>query len=170
MVLHGRGEEAANRGREASILVLKGLPDTSSLDRVAGFRAEIARHPKLRIVAARQADWERDKARQVVERALAEHSLDAIFAVSDEMALGAGEAVAAAGRRGEIFVVGLDGTCAALQAIREGTLTATLNTNPREMGRILMRTVVRGLNRHERVEPEILSPITLVDLQNVARY
>jgi len=101
---------------------------------------------------------------------LAQHSLDAIYAVSDEMALGASDAVAAAGRRGEIFIVGLSGTRAALQAIREGVLTATLNTNPREMGRILMRTVVRGLNRHERVEPEILSPINIVDLQIVAQY
>jgi diguanylate cyclase (GGDEF)-like protein len=159
-VLRGRG----------SILVLKGLTDTSSLERVAGFRAEIARYPKMRIVATRQAYWERDKARSVVERVLEKHSLDAIYAVSDEMALGASEAVAAAGRRGEIFVVGLDGTRAALQAIREGALTATLNTNPREMGRILMRTVVRGLNRRERVEPEILSPINIVDLENVAQY
>ncbi len=157
------------RGR-GSILVLKGLTDTSSLDRVAGFKAEIARYPKMRVVAARQAHWERDKARRVVERVLDKHSLDAIYAVSDEMALGASDAVAAAGRRGEIFVVGLDGTRTALQAIREGALTATLNTNPREMGRILMRTVVRGLNRRERVEPEILSPINIVDLENVAQY
>ncbi len=156
-VLRGRG----------SVLVLKGLPTTTSLDRVAGFRAEIARCPKLRVVATRQADWERDRARRAVERVLEKRSLDAIYAVSDEMALGASDAVAAAGRRGEIFVVGLDGTRAALQAIREGALTATLNTNPREMGRILMRTVVRGFNRRERVEAEIQSPINIVDPGNV---
>jgi diguanylate cyclase (GGDEF)-like protein len=157
------------RGR-GSILVLTGLVKTSSLDRVAGFRAEIARYPNLRVVATRQADWERDKACRVVARVLKQHSLDAIYAVNDEMALGASDAVAAAGRQGEIFVVGLDGTRAALDAIREGALTATLNTNPREMGRILMRTVVRGLNRRERVEPEIFSPINIVDPENVAQY
>jgi ribose transport system substrate-binding protein len=153
-----------------SILVLKGLSDTSSVDRVAGFRSEIDRHPKMRVVATRQADWERDKARRVVERFLEKHSVDAICAVSDEMALGASEAVAAVGRRGEIFIVGLDGPRGALQAIREGALTATLNTNPREMGRILMRTVVRGLNPRERVEAEIVSPITIVDLENLAHH
>jgi diguanylate cyclase (GGDEF)-like protein len=153
-----------------SVLVLKGLNDTSSLLRVAGFRDELVRYPRIRVVATRQAGWERDKARRVVERTLKEHSLDAIYAVSDEMALGASDAVAAAGRRGEIFVIGLDGTRAALQGIREGALTATLNTNPGEMGRILMRTVVRGLNRHEHVEPEILSPINIVDLENVSQY
>jgi diguanylate cyclase (GGDEF)-like protein len=165
----GRYLARALRGR-GSILVLKGLTNTSSLDRVAGFRAEIARFPKIRVVAARQADWERAKAHRVVEKILKDHRLDAIYAVSDEMALGASDAVAAAGRLGEIFVVGLDGTRAALQAIWEGALTATLNTNPREMGRILMRTVVRGLNRREHVEPEILSPINMVAVENVANY
>lgn len=155
---------------QGSILILKGLADASSIDRVAGFRTEIARYPKMKVVATRQADWEREKARRAVERALAEYPLDAIYAVSDEMALGASDAVAAAGRRGEIFVVGLDGTRSALQAIREGALTATLNTNPREMGRILMRTVVRGLGRRERVETEILSPINIVDLGNVGHH
>jgi len=153
-----------------NILVLKGLNDTSSIDRIAGFRAEISRYPKMRVVATRQADWVREKARLVVTRVLEKHSIDGIFAVSDEMALGASDAVTAAERRGEIFVVGLDGTRASLQAIREGALTATLNTNPREMGRILMRTVVRGLNRRERVEPEILSPINIVDLENISHY
>jgi diguanylate cyclase (GGDEF)-like protein len=159
-VLRGRG----------SVLVLKGHSDDSSLERLGGFRDEIAAYPNLRIVATRQAGWERDKARRVVERALEEHALDAIYAVNDEMALGASEAVAAARRRGEIFIVGLDGTRTARKAIREGALTATLNTNPSEMGRILMRTVVRGLNPRERIEPEIVSPINIVDLENVANY
>jgi ribose transport system substrate-binding protein len=153
-----------------SILVLKGLTDASSVDRIAGFREEVVKHPKMRIVATRQAEWERERARRVVAQSLKQHELDAIFAVSDEMALGASDAVIAAGRKGEIFVVGLDGTRAAMKAVREGALTATLNTNPAEMGRILMRTVVRGLNRHERVEPEILSPIKIVDLENVSHY
>jgi ABC-type sugar transport system substrate-binding protein len=157
------------RGR-GSVLILKGLASISSLDRAAGFRAEIARDPKMHVAATRRADWEREKARRVVERFLKQRSLDAIVAVNDEMALGASDAMAAARRQGELFVVGLDGTRAALQSIRDGALTATLNTNPREMGRILMRTVVRGLNRRERVEPEILPPINIVDLENVAHY
>lgn len=153
-----------NRG---SILVLKGLPHSTSADRVAGFKSEIAQYPSLRVVATRQGDWEREKSRRVVEQILAKQPVDAIYAVSDEMALGACDAVAAAGRQGQIFVVGLDGTHTALQAIRDGVMTATLNTNPREMGRILMRTVVRGLNRRERVEPEIFSPINIVNFENV---
>lgn len=157
------------RGK-GSVLVLKGLTNTTSKNRVAGFREALESYPQLRVVATRQADWEREKAQKVTARILEKHNLDAIFAVSDEMALGAADAVNAAGRQGEIFIVGLDGTNTALQGIRDGALTATLNTNPREMGRILMRTVVRGLNRRESVESEILSPINIIDLENVSYY
>ncbi|MBN2340452.1 MAG: diguanylate cyclase [Deltaproteobacteria bacterium] len=153
-----------------SILILKGLPNSSSADRVAGFRNEIARFPNIRVVATRKGDWERAKSRRAVEQVLAKQPIDAIYAVSDEMALGACEAVAAAGYSGKIFIVGQDGTNAALQAIRDGVMTATLNTNPREMGRILMRTVVRGLNRRDRVEPKIFSPINIVNLENVDHF
>jgi diguanylate cyclase (GGDEF)-like protein len=153
-----------------TIFVLKGLPHSTSTDRVAGFRSEIAQYPNIRVVATRQGDWEREKSRRIVEQLLAKQPVDAIYAVSDEMALGACDAVTAAGRQGQIFVVGLDGTHTALQAIREGVMTATLNTNPREMGRILMRTVVRSLNRRERVEPEIFSPINIVNFENVSYF
>lgn len=166
----GRYLSRVLRGR-GSILVLTGHDDESSRERVAGFREEIASYPNLRIAATRDAGWERGKACRVVERALDQRAaIDAIYAVNDEMALGASDAVAAARRRGAIFVVGLDGTRSARQAVRDGALTATLNTNPSEMGRILMRTVVRGLNPRERVEPEIVSPINMIDLENVVHH
>jgi hypothetical protein len=40
-------------------------------------------------------------------------------------------------------------------------------TNPREMGRILLRTIVRGLIKEEKIDTQILSPINIVDLENV---
>jgi ribose transport system substrate-binding protein len=93
--------------------------------------------------------------------------LDAIFAVSDAMALGAVEAARASGKLGRIFIVGLDGTRDALHSIKDGGLTATLNTNPREMGRILLRTIVRSLIKEEEIPRQISSPINIVALENV---
>jgi ABC-type sugar transport system substrate-binding protein len=83
------------------------------------------------------------------------------------MAIGAGQAVKAKGQQGRVFVVGLDGTREALEAIKAGTLTATLDTGPREMGRILLRTIVRGLIREEQVSRQIHSPINIVTAENV---
>ena len=63
-----------------------------------------------------------------------------------------------------------DGTLDALNSIKDEKLTATLSTNPHEMGRILLRTMVRGLIKEEKIFEEILSPINIVDLENVSYH
>ena len=154
--------------RKGKIGLLEGLPEPTNRQRVAGFREAIQANPGMSIIAAERADWVRSKAQTVTERILKQHGdLDAIFAVNDEMALGAIEAAKAMGKLNEIFIIGLDGTKEALESIRDGRLTATLNTNPREMGRILLRTIVRGLIKEEKIDSQILSPINIVDLENV---
>jgi diguanylate cyclase (GGDEF)-like protein len=158
------------RGK-GTVAIIEGLKEPTSIQRVAGFKETVESNPAMQIVAVEQADWLRDTARQVTEKILKEHpDIDALFAVNDEMALGAVEAVASEKRLGGIFVIGLDGTLDALNSIKEGKLTATLSTNPREMGRILLRTMVRGLIKEEKIVEEILSPINIVDLENVTYH
>jgi diguanylate cyclase (GGDEF)-like protein len=154
--------------RNGNIGILEGLPEPTNQQRVAGFREVINAYPKMKIIVSEQADWIRSKAQTVTEQILKRHKeIDVIFAVSDEMALGAAEAIKAAGKLKEIFVIGLDGTMDALQSIKDDKLTATLNTNPREMGRILLRTIVRSLIKEEKIEGQIFSPINIVDMENV---
>jgi len=155
---------------KGNVAVIKGLNESTSIQRVSGFKEAIENNPAMKIVAFEQAEWLRTKAEKVTEKILEEHpEVDAIFAVNDEMALGAIEAVESEKRLGTIFVIGLDGTLDALNSIKEGKLTATLSTNPHEMGRILLRTIVRGLIKEERIYEEIFSPINIVDPENVAQ-
>ncbi len=157
-VLRGRGQVA----------IIEGLDEPTSQLRVKGFKKALRAFPEMTIVASESANWQQSEAKKVAARLLRTHKdLDAIFAVSDAMALGATEAVQAKGRHGSIFVVGLDGTKDALDSIRDGALTATLDTGPREMGRILLRTIVRGLIREEKVSRQIHSPINMVTAENV---
>jgi ABC-type sugar transport system substrate-binding protein len=157
---------------QGNILLLRGLAEPGTAQRARGFSETIKCFPGMSIVADAEADWLRKKARSETLKMLRRNGIriDAVVALNDEMALGAAEAVIEAGKRGEIFVVGLDGTQDALAAIRAGKLTATLNTNPREMGRVLVRSVVRGLIKHETLRKEIESPINIVDLENVDQY
>lgn len=150
------------------IALLEGLPEPTSRLRVAGFKKALAAYPEMTIVTSKSGEWMTQKAKAVTAGILREHEhLDAIFAVSDSMALGAAAAVKAKGLVGKIFVIGLDGTKEALESVQEGGLTATLDTRPREMGRILLRTIVRGLMREEDVARKINSPITIVTAENV---
>jgi diguanylate cyclase (GGDEF)-like protein len=156
---------------KGKVAVIEGLTEPTSVQRVLGFKEAIKSNPAMKIVAIEQADWLRAKAREVTEKILEKHpDIDALFAVNDEMALGAVEAVKSLKKLGRIFIVGLDGTLDALNSIKEGKLTATLSTNPHEMGRILLRTMVRGLIKEEKIIEEIYSPINIVDPENVTYH
>lgn len=155
------------RGR-GRVAILEGLPEPTSRLRVQGFEKALASFPEMKVVAKERADWITSQAKKATSSMLLKHKdLDAIFAVSDAMAIGASQAVKSKGKQGRIFVVGLDGTRDALESIKEGALTATLDTGPREMGRILLRTIVRGLIREEKVAHQIHSPINIVTAENV---
>ncbi len=125
-------------GGQGSVAVIEGIPGHETGDsRLRGFREAIAEHPGISIVASQTANWERDQAFNVTQNTLQSHpDLQAIFAANDVMALGAVEAVAAAGRTGDVIVVGFDAQDEAVAAIREGSMSASIAQHPREMGRI----------------------------------
>ncbi|MFI4946573.1 MAG: sugar ABC transporter substrate-binding protein, partial [Burkholderiales bacterium] len=86
--------------------------------------------------ASQTANWERDQGYNVFQNMLQAHpEIDALFACSDLMALGAVEAIAAAGRTGKVRVIGFDALDDARKAIAAGTMLASVAQFPSEMGR-----------------------------------
>ncbi len=155
------------RGR-GQIAIIEGLPEPTSRLRVQGFKKALSAFPEMKIVASEAANWSNTEAKRCTSALLKAHpNLDALFAVNDAMALGATSAAKTRGKLGRLFVVGLDGTKDALESIKNGELTATLDTRPREMGRILLRTIVRSLILEEKVSTKIESPINIVTIENV---
>lgn len=159
------------RGK-GDIAIIGGLSgQLDSFERREGFLKALSSSKEMKVVTSRSADWQRNKARIVTRQILDEYPhLDAIFAVSDDMALGAADVIEASQRKGKVFVIGLDGTQSAFEAIKEGKLTATLATNPVEMGRILMRTILRSMIKDEKIKDKIYSPIAMIDQENVNQY
>ena len=158
------GQFVARRlGGRGRVAVLEGIPGHETGDsRLRGFREALAEHPGVTIVASQTANWERDQAFNVTQNVLQSHpDVQAIFACNDVMALGAVEAVAAAGRTGRIAVVGFDAQDDARAAIRAGRMDATIAQRPREMGRLAVIAAHRLL-RGEPVPPEQPVPIELV--------
>ena len=151
--LEGRGK----------IAVLEGIPGHETGDsRLKGFREAIAKHAGITIVASQTANWERDQAFNVMQNILESHpDIQAIFACNDVMALGAIEAIAAAGKTKTIAVVGFDAQDDARRAIREGRMAATIAQNPYEMGRLAVISASRIL-KGEAVPAEQPVAIQLV--------
>jgi ribose transport system substrate-binding protein len=137
-------ERLGGRGRVA---VLEGIPGHETGDaRLRGFREALAAFDGLRIVTSQTANWERDQAFTVTQNILQAHAdLDAMFACNDVMALGAVEAIAAAGRSDRIAVVGFDAQEDAQRAVQAGRMAATVAQNPRAMGRLAILSAARLL-------------------------
>lgn len=80
-------------------------------------------------------DWNREKAFDAVERLLTAHpGVEVIIACSSAMAVGAFQAVEAAGLTGEVDIYGAGGTIEELDAILEGKLAAAWMRCPIDIG------------------------------------
>ena len=154
---------ATATGGKGRVAVLEGIPGHETGDsRLRGFRDAVQKHPGMTIVASQPANWERDLGFTVFQNMLQAHrDIDALFACSDLMALGAVEAIAAAGRSGSIRVVGFDALDDARKMIEVGRMEASVAQSPRDMGRIAVESAARLL-RGESVPDEQKVPIALV--------
>jgi ribose transport system substrate-binding protein len=150
-------------GGHARVAVLEGIPGHETGDsRLRGFKDAIEASPGVQVVASQTANWERDQGFTVFQNMLEAHAdIDAVFACNDMMALGAIEAIAAAGRTGRIRVVGFDAVEDARKAIAAGTLAASVAQFPSEMGRIAVESALQRI-RGEPVAPDQRVRIELV--------
>jgi ribose transport system substrate-binding protein len=150
-------------GGKARVGLLEGIPGHETGDsRLKGFHDAIRAAPEVKVVASQTANWERDQGFTVFQNMLQAHpDIDALFACSDMMALGAVEAIAAAGKTGKIKVIGFDALDDARKAIAAGTMVASVAQFPGEMGRIAVEDAAR-LIRGEKPSPEDKVRIELV--------
>jgi ribose transport system substrate-binding protein len=158
------GEYIAKRlGGRGKVAVLEGIPGHETGDsRLRGFRDAIKAAPGIEIVASQTANWERDQGFNVFQNILQSHpDVQAVFACSDLMALGAIEAIAAAKKSGQIIVVGFDASAEAREAVQRGTMDATIAQSPFTMGELAVENAYR-LIKGEQIKEEIAVPIELV--------
>jgi ribose transport system substrate-binding protein len=157
-------------GGKANVAILEGIPGHETGDsRIRGFRDAIKGTPNITIATSQTANWEREQGFTVFQNMMQAHpTLDTLFACNDMMALGAIEAIAAAGKTGRIRVLGFDAVDDARKALLAGTMAATVAQFPDEMGRIAIETAVKVL-KGEAVPQDITVRIGLVTKDNANR-
>jgi len=155
-------------GGKARVGILEGIPGHETGDsRLRGFRDAVKGSGGVAIVASQPANWERDQGFNVFQNMLQAHpEIDAVFACSDLMALGAVEAIAAAGKTGRIKVVGFDALDDAKKAIAAGSMEASVAQFPAEMGRVAIESAVKVIHG-EKLPDEIKVKLELVTKDNV---
>ena len=148
-------------GDNAQVAELEGVPGSSAArERGEGFN-NVATE-SLDVVAKQTANFNRAEGLSVMENILqANPDVTGVFAHNDEMALGALEAIEAAGK--EVAVVGFDATNDAVAAVEEGRLDGTIAQKPELIGEMAVETAVQHLDGEEveasiPVELELIQP------------
>ncbi|NHC44173.1 sugar ABC transporter substrate-binding protein [Motilibacter aurantiacus] len=155
------GEQMVEAVGSGKVAVIGGLAgDVTSAARIEGFTQAIG--TTLTALPVQAADWERQKALTIATDLLtANPDLKGIFAANDDMGLGAAQAVANAGKAGQVSVISVDGNKDALEAVQAGTLTATVAQYPYAIGSLGVQACVaaeQGKDLPENIE----SPVALV--------
>ncbi len=155
-------------GPGAKVAVITGIPgDVGSGPRAEGFKQ--GSRGRFRIVTSIAADFEREKAKLAAADLLKEDpDIAGFFAVNDLMARGVADGVEAAGKHGDVKVIGFDGIRDALIAIGEGSLSATVAQYPYTMGQLAVEACLTAI-RGDRVPACVGAPIQVVTSANVAR-
>lgn len=159
-------------GGSGKVIELEGVAGTSAArDRGAGFQQALdAVAGKIERVAKQTANFKRDEGLTVAQNLLqAQPDATGIFAHNDDMALGAVEAVAAAGMAKTTFIVGFDAAPDALTAVKDGKMAGTIAQQPALMGKLAVETAAK-VAKGETVEKSIPVEITLVNKDNVDQF
>jgi len=118
-------------GGEGGIIALQGILDTSAAkDRFVGLQNSLAENPGITLLDEQAADFDRTSAFNITKTLITKHgdAIKGVWAANDDMALGAMQALEAAGMSG-VAVAGIDAVPEAVQAVADGNMTATVSVD-----------------------------------------
>jgi ABC-type sugar transport system substrate-binding protein len=121
-------------GQQTNIAELQGTTGAApAIDRQEGFAEAIKGTPNLQVVASQTGDFTRSGGREVMEAMLNSHpEINAVYAHNDDMALGAIEAIEAAGKvpGKDIQIISVDAVHDGMQALADGKINFIVECNP----------------------------------------
>ncbi|PAZ15348.1 transporter [Streptomyces sp. SA15] len=157
-------------GGKGKIVILQGQAGTSAArERAEGFAKGLKAYPGIQVVAQQPADFDRTKGLDVMSNLLQAHpDVQGVIAANDEMALGAIKALGSKAGK-SVSVVGFDGTPDGLNAVKDGTLYASVAQQPTQLGKIAVDNALKAL-QGEKVEQTVKVPVKVVTEANVAGF
>jgi inositol transport system substrate-binding protein len=169
-ILEGKlmGDYAAKHlPQGAKVAILEGEPgNLVAASREKGILESLKIRPDIQILADLTSHWRRDNAMSITEDWLqAIPQIDAILCHNDDSALGAIEALKAAGKAGKVMVLGVDGLPESLVAIKNGLMTGTVVQQVVNQAKTTLDIADRIL-KGQQVERYVQIPGELVTLES----
>ncbi len=158
---------------KAGIIELTGTAGASvARDRHDGFIQATKDQPDMKILASQTGDFTRAEGQRVMENLIQAHgkNITAVYAHNDEMALGAIQALKAAGMQPgkDVLIISVDGQKSALEAIMRGEMNVTVESNPR-FGALAFETLEKYL-AGEKISEKIILTDRFFDANNAAQF
>lgn len=162
-------EKLNKQGKYVELLGL--VSDNNTWNRSKGFHSLVDNYAGLKMVAQQSADFDRNKAMEVLESILqANPDIDAVFCGNDAMAMGAYQALVAAGKANRVKVFGFDGAEDAVEAIKNGKVEATAMQFPQVMAETAARYADEYFRGKRDFPKKMPVAVELVTQNNVGDY
>lgn len=164
----------AGKEKGANILVMEGeLSNQAAVQRTKDIHEVIATPDCsfMKIVQEQTANWQRDQAQNLMTNWLSSGiKFDAVVSNNDEMAIGAIQAMKAAGvDPSKTIVTGVDATQDALAEMKAGNLKATVFQDAAGQGKGAVDTALK-LIKGEAVDKKVYIPFQLVTPANMDKF
>jgi ribose transport system substrate-binding protein len=149
-------------GPGAKVVILEGNPEADNAQqRKKGFDDSVAQG-KLTLLDSKTAHWETEEANTLMTNFLTQYrDIQGVMAANDSMALGVVKALDAAGKSGQIKVVGFDNIPAVQPLIKAGKMLATIEQYGAEMAALGIDYGLREL-AGEKFTGWVKTPVKLI--------
>lgn len=157
------------QGKYVELLGLVG--DNNTWSRSRGFHSVVDNYPELKMVAQQNADFDRNKALEVMESILqAQPDINGVFCGNDAMAMGAYQALLAAGLAEKVKVFGFDGESEVVRMIRDKKIIATGMQFPKVMAKTAARFADEYFKGKRDFPKKIPVAVEMVTNRNAQNY
>jgi ABC-type sugar transport system substrate-binding protein len=162
-------QQLNKKGNYVELLGLVG--DNNTWARSKGFHSVVDNYPGLKMVAQQSADFDRNKAMEVMESILQAHpDIDAVFCGNDGMAMGAYQALVSTGKANKVKVFGFDGAEDVITSIGENKVAATGMQFPKVMAETAAQFADEYIKGRRDFPKKIPVAVELVTSKNIADY
>ncbi len=153
-----------------NIVIVEGpMGQSAQLQRYEGINNILKEHKDIQVLDCNTANWSRSEAMTLMETWLTAHGdkINAVIAENDEMALGARQAIVAAGK--DIPCIGVDGITDAVTAVKDGEMIASDFQNAEGQMTGALDAAIKAV-KGEEVEKEIWIPFEMITPENYEEY